>query len=808
MGSIVLDVRYGLRSLVRRPGYAVLTIGVLALAIACNTTVFSALNAFLLRPLPYPDDDSLVMVFNSFPKMGFATGGSSIPDYLDRRAQAESLADLAIVTPASRALTGGTTAEQISAVRVSPSLFKVLGVPVALGRVFTEQEATIGNERVVILSDTLWRTRFGGRAEVVGSDVELDGQPHRVVGVMPAGFGFPDRNVDAWLPFAFTPQQTTDQERGNDFSSTVGRLQPGATLDELNAELDAIAQRQIGLYPGGGAFFEATGFTGRAQLLREYIVDDAERTLYLLQGIVLAVLLIACANVSSLQLARVIARRKEIAIRNSLGADGKRIARLVLVEILVLTAAGMAGAFLLAPAGIGLLHWLGLDESSQGIEILLDGQVALFNVGVALLAALFAGLAPVISLMRSDLAASARDAGLGGGDRAAHALSSALVVVQIALCFSLLVGAGLLTKSFYRMQAEGPGFGADGLLTAKIALPSARYPDSAAQVRFFDLLLPKLAAVPGVSAVGYTSTLPFSGEGLGASVSIDGYEVPAGAPPPGALLQSVNDGYLPALGIPVVRGRNFAATEPERVALVDEIFADLYWPDEEPVGQRVQTGAGGEGWYTVVGVVAAVKVSSLGQRSNEGTIYWLYTQQPANDGFVALRTSLPAASLAQSAAREVASVDPDVPLFDALTMNARIAGSLREQRAPMALTAVFAAVAFTLSIVGIYGVLAWVVTRRTSEIGVRMALGARAPDVLGMVLKQAGKLVAVGLAGGIACAFALGRFISSEVYDVSVTDPFVFASALVGLSAAAFTASWLPARHAAQLDPLVALRSD
>ncbi|HJR69668.1 MAG TPA: FtsX-like permease family protein, partial [Gammaproteobacteria bacterium] len=292
------------------------------------------------------------------------------------------------------------------------------------------------------------------------------------------------------------------------------------------------------------------------------------------------------------------------------------------------------------------------------------------------------------------------------------------------------------------------------------------------------------------------------------SVSIDGYEAPAGAPPPGAMLQSINDGYLPALGIPVLQGRNFAVSEPERVAIVDDIFAGLYWPDEEPVGQRVLIGAGGQEWYTVVGVVAAVKVSSLAQRSNEGTIYWHYAQQPTNGGFIALRTALAPATVAQTAAREVASVDPDVPLFDSLTMNARIADSLGEQRAPMALTAVFAAVAFTLSIVGIYGVLAWVVTRRTSEIGVRMALGACAPDVLGMVLIQAGKLVAGGLAGGIVCALALGRFVSSEVYDVGVTDPFVLAAAFVGLSAAAFAASWLPARHAARLDPLVALRRD
>ena len=808
MSSIALDLRYALRSLVRRPGYAALTIGVLMLAIAGNTTVFSALNAFLFRPLPYPDYDRIVMVYNSFPKMGLATGGSSIPNYLDRRAQAPSLADLAIVTEAPRALTGGETAEQLFSVRVSPSLFNVLGVAPAMGRAFTDEEATIGNEHVVMLSDELWRTRFGARADIVGSDIELDGEPHRVVGVMPASFGFPYRNVEAWLPFAFTPQQISVQERGNDFSTTVGRLAPDATIDGLNAELDTITQRQIELYPDGAAFREATGFTGRATGLREYVVGDVEQRLYLLQGIVLAVLLIACANIASLQLARMIARRKEIAIRSSLGADRRRIARLVLVEMFVLIVAGAAGALVLASGGVELIRWLGLDESNQGIDIVLDGRVALFNVGVALLAALVAGLAPLVSLLRSDLAAGARDAGLSGNDRGAHTFSNALVVVQIALCFALLVGAGLLTKSFYRMQAEGPGFGADGLLTAKVDLPQARYADADSQARFFDRVLAALGALPGVTSVGYTSALPFGGDGLAASVSVDGYEVPAGASPPIAMMQSISDGYLPALDIPLVQGRNFAATEPERVVIVDEIFAGLFWPNESPLGQRVRVGGPGEEWYTVVGVVPDVKVSSLAQRSNDGTVYWHHAQKPVGSGFLALRTALPPASLAQAAARAVASIDPDVPLFDSMAMNARIAESLGEQRVPMALTAVFAAVAFTLAIVGIYGVLAWAVTRRTAEIGVRMALGARSPDVLAMVLRQAGTLVVMGLVGGVLCALGLGRLVSSQIYEVSATDPSVFAIALLGLGTAAFAAGWVPARRAARLDPLAALRQD
>jgi predicted permease len=588
----------------------------------------------------------------------------------------------------------------------------------------------------------------------------------------------------------------------------VGRLAPNATLDGLNAELEAITQRQLERYPGGAAFMEGTGFTARATGLRDYVVGDTRKTLYLLQGLVLAVLLIACANTASLQLARMIARRKELVIRSSLGAGKQRVARLVLVEMLVLIAASAAGAFVLARSGVELIRWLGLDDSVQGMDVVLDGRVALFNVGVALLAALIAGLAPLISLLRADLTAGARDAGPSGSDRGAHSLSNGLVVVQIAICFALLVGAGLLTKSFYRMQAEGPGFGTEGLLTAKVALPDDRYGDAASQARFFDRLLPALGALPGVTAVGYTSALPFGGDGLGASVSIEGYEVPAGAPPAGAMLQSINDGYFPALDVPLLRGRNFAATEPERVAIVDETFAGLYWPTENPLGQRVQIGRGGREWYTVVGVVPAVKVASLAQRPAEGTIYWHYTQQPIGGGFVALRTALPPASVARVAASAVASIDPDVPLFDSMAMTARIAESLGEQRAPMALTAAFAAVAFTLAIVGIYGVLAWAVARRTAEIGVRMALGARAPDVLAMVLKQAGKLLAVGLAVGALCALALGRLVSTQIYAVSATDVSVFASALLALSAAAFAASWVPARRAARLDPLTALRRD
>ena len=621
--AVVTDVRYAVRGLKRRPGFALLAIGVLTLAIAGNTTVFSALNAFLIRPLPYPDSDRIVMVYNSFPKMGLATGGSSIPDYLDRRAQAPSLENLAILTPASRALTAEEPATQLNSVRASPSLFSVLGVAPALGRVFTEDEATIGNEQVIVLSDRLWRTQFGARADVVGSDVEINGAPHRIVGVMPPQFGFPDRNIDAWLPFAFTPAQMSDQERGNDFSLTVGRLQRNASIEGLNAELDAIVQRGIERYPDRRSLIETTGFTGRATTLREYVIGNAGQTLYLLQGIVLAVLLTACANIASLQLARMIARRKEIAIRSSLGADRKRIARLVFVEMLVLTVTAAAAALVLARAGVALIRWLGLDESAQGIDIVLDGRVALFNVGVALLAALVATLAPLISVSRSNLFASARDAGLSDDGSGSHRVSNGLVVLQITMSFALLVGAGLLAKSYYQIQDEGPGFEATGVFTAKVRLPGNRYPDAGSQARFFDRMLEALRAIPGVSAVGYASALPFGGDGLGASLVIDGYEPPVGEPPAVATLNSINEGYFPSLSVPMLQGRNFAATETERVVIVDDVFAQLYFPDDSPLGQRVRIGgpATPGDWYTVVGVVPAIQYISLAEPSTAGATY-------------------------------------------------------------------------------------------------------------------------------------------------------------------------------------------
>lgn len=798
--------------------YASVIILVLALAIGANTTVFSVFNAFFLRPLPYPDDERLVLVGNFYPKMlgnrDGAGGGTSVPDYLDRREQARSLDNLAIYRREERTLSGGITPEQLLLTHASPSLFSVLGIQPLAGRSFTDEEATPGNERVVVLSHRLWSTRFGARADVVGSDIRLDGEAFRVIGVMPQAFAFPNADIDAWVPFALTPEQTTDANRGRDFANSIGRLRPGATIETLNAELDAIIQRNLEAgrlqFP---AFVDLTGFTGLAERWRDRAVGDLEPTLLLLQGIVLAVLLIACANVANLQLARLTARRKEIAIRASLGAAPGRLARLLLLETFVLASLGAAAGVVLALGGLELVRVLGLDRASEGFAFVMDASVIAFTAGAALLAALVAGALPLVVLMRQDLMRVVHEAGrLGGGGRSTHGMRGALVVVQIAASATLLVGAGMLTKSFYQLQQEGAGFVAENVLTARIALPQVRYEDDDSRTRFYEEALEALGALPGVSEAGFTSILPFSGVNSGSTVFVDGYAQADGAPPPTAQLRSISEGYLPSLAIPVISGRNFAAAEPERVAIIDDNMARTYWPDRDALGQRVSIDAPGGGeeveWHTVVGMVPAVKHASLAEEASTPTIYWHYRQQPQSSGVFSLRTALPPERLMQSARDAILRIDPELALYDVMAMDARLTRSLGPQRAPMVLTLVFGAAAFALAIIGIYAVLTWAVTQRIGEIGVRMALGAAAADVVRMVLKQGAVLTVIGLAVGTLGALALGRLMQSQVRDVGVADPLVLSVALTSLAAAAVLASWLPARRASRIDPVEALRPD
>jgi predicted permease len=809
MRFLLEDVRYAIRTLGKRKLHAMVIALVLALAIGANTTVFSVLNAFYLRPLSYPEGDRLVLVYDSYRTMGIENAGTAIPDYLERREQAPSLESLAIFSGSGRTLSGDGTPERLLITRASPSMFDVLRTQPAIGRAFTDEEATMGNDRVVVLSHQLWSTRFGAQRDVVGRDIRLDGESFRVIGVMPEGFGYPDRESDAWMPYAFTPEQMSDAGRGNQFSLSLGRLQPGATIDGLNSELAAIVSRNVAAGRLSPDTVSVAGFTGRAQALRDNQVGDLAQMLLLLQGIVGAVLLIACANVANLQLARVATRRKELAVRAALGAAGARLVRLVLVESLVLALGGAALGLALALGGIELVRVLGLDRASDGFAIVLDAPCLAFTFGTAIVAAIVSGLPPVIAMLRDDLTHAVREAGRqSGGGRDAHALRGALVVAQLGMSLALLVGAGLLTKSFYSLQAEGAGFEASGVWTARIGLPESRYSEDTA-VLFEQQALTALRALPGVAEAGFTSILPFTGNNDQGSTEIDGYVPAAGESPPHAQHRSIDEGYLPSLGISVIAGRNFNATESEPVVIVDENVANRYWPSASALGQRVRREADSSGvWSTIVGVVPAVKHASLAEDPVKETMYWHYSQRPSLTGTYTLRTTLPPEQLTRVASAAVARLDPELAVAEPMPMDVRLLRSMGPQRTPMVLTLVFAGIAFTLAVIGIYGVLSWAVSQRVGEIGVRMALGARSLDIVRMILKQGARTTALGLALGVVAAIALGRVLESQIERVGAFDPAVLALAVVGLGVAALIATWLPAHRASQVDPMRALRDE
>ena len=804
------DIHYALRALASRPLYALASIAVLAIAIGANTTVFSVFNGLFLRPLPYPGGDRLVMVFDSYPKISLPMAGTSIPDYLDRREQAPSLESLAIMTAEPRTLAAEESPQRVLVARASASTFDVLRVAPVVGRAFVEDEAVLGNDRVVVLSHQLWTSRFGARADVVGSDVRFDGDSYRVIGVMPEGFGFPNREIEAYVPFAFTPQQTSDSARGNQFSFSVGRLRDGATVEGLNTELAAIVERNVAAGRVPADAVTVAGFTGSSQLLRDQQVGGLRQTVLVLQAIVLVVLLIACANLANLQLTRIAGRRKELAVRSALGAGGDRLVRMVLVEALLLAVAGGVLGLGVAAGGLGLVRALGLDQSNQGFEFALDTTALAFTLGGALVAALVSGLPPVLAMLRDDLTSAIREGGRqGGAGRGAQRLRNVLVVAQLAMGVVLLVGAGLLTKSFYGLLGEGPGFNAGSVWTVRSTLAGPRYAASESWSLFQQQAVEVLRGLPGVAEAGVTSILPFAGDNDQGSFVIDGYVTPQGASPPHAQHRSIDDGYFRVLEIPLLAGRTFAAHETEPVVIIDQNVADKYWPAGDALGRRLRRAVqGADSWSTVIGVVPAVKHGNAAETPVKETMYWHYEQRARASTAFTLRTVVPPQQLARAVSAAISALDPDVALYDMQAMDELLAGTLGPQRTPMVLTLVFAAVAFLLAVIGIYGVLAWGVSQRVNEIGVRMALGARAADVGRMILGQGGKLIAIGLGLGIVGAIALGRVLSSQLERVGSFDATVLVLTVVGLGGAALLASWLPARRASRVDPMTALRSE
>ncbi len=820
------DLRYSLRSLLARPGFAAVAVLTLALGIGANTAMFSVLHGMLLAPLPYPAGERLVDVYNTYPTSSLQYAGSSIPDYFDRREQAASLEDLALYTGVSLDLAeAGGTPERLVGVRTTPSLFSTLQVAPAIGRAFGDEHAVAGGNKVVVISHALWRNRFAADPGIVGRSVRLSGEPHEVIGVMPEGFGFPSRATQLWVPFGFTAEQRSDQQRGQEFSQSVGRLREGASIAQLNAELDAIVARNAeriggltGLEPDLAArasrfaeFLRGGHFTGRAQPLRDLEVGDSRPMVIILQAAVALVLLIAAANVANLLLTRLTARQKELSVRSALGASRRRIAGQLLAESLLISLLGGGAGVLLALGLIELLPRVGLGAAVSRFPITLNLEVLGFALALSVATGALAALVPIVTLLSTDIGRVINDGGRGGGGgRLAGASRNLLVVLQMAMATALLVGAGLLLRSFVGLQQQSPGFAADGVLTALVDLPASRYDGQPARMQFFESLLREARAIPGVEHASLNSSLPFSNRNSQGSYYIDGLDVADGTPSPHALQRYIDEDFFRSLRIPLLKGRPFSVAdnaEAEPVVIIDELLARRYFADVDPIGQRI--GRGREGpWATVIGVVPSIKHGTLAEEVGKETLYWPFRQVAPPTAALLLRG--PAASRPETAAalrQAVLRVDPEQAVHDLLLLEDRIALSLDQQRAPMNLVGGFAAVALALSAIGIYAVLAFSVSQRTGELGVRMAIGAGRRQILALVMRHGVRLVAVGLAIGLLLALGLGQLAKAQLFGVAPWDPLTFAAVPPLLAAIALIACWLPARRAAGVDPMNALRS-
>jgi len=819
LAATIRTLYKSLRMLSARPAFAITVVLTLGLAIGANTLVFALIDGVYLSPLPYRDADALVDVYASSTKRGGGVDNVSIPDYLDQRAGVPALSDLALYTNASFNLVDSGAPERLRGLRATPSLFSTLGVGAATGRTFGEDEAVAGRDRVVVLTDTLWRNRFNADPNVVGRDLRLDGERYRVIGVMPPGFMFPGTDVGFFVPFTFSEEMRADDQRFDNYSSSVGRLAPGATPADVEAQCAALIRgniERIGALGENGGWYartvESSGFRAGVRPLRAQLSGANARELIPLQAAVAMVLLIACANLANLLLTRLTSRHNELAVRTALGASRARIVRELSVETLLLALAGAVLGISLAWVGVKLVAASGLLPGWA--EFGMDGRVLAFTFGVALLASAVFSALPIWSLTAMQPQSLLREGGrLAGGARGAQRTRNVLVVVQLALSVALLAAAGLLLRSFDNALQQNPGFSSEHVLIAGLTLPPAKYPDDAARARHLRQIIDATRGLPGVAAAGATTRMPFSGENAGIIFRV------AGRRDEGTQLhaswRSVDEDYFKAMRIPLLRGRAFTHADwggTPKTLVVDATFERTYFPNGDAIGQRIllgtsgDTDSGDDDPYTIVGVVGSVKHFDLTMPANRPTFYFDLGTRPGDSVYLALRATAAPAALVDALRAAVHSVDSEQPLFNVGTLDQRISSSLAGRRVPLILITLFATAALLLAAIGIYGVLAFTVAQRSSEIGMRVALGATRSRILRLVFADGGRLIAIGLAVGVLCAFALGRLLRNHLFGVDSIDPASLAGVLFGFAVIALFACWLPARRAANTDPIVALR--
>jgi putative ABC transport system permease protein len=802
------DLRFAVRTLLKQPVFTLVAVLTLALGIGANTAIFSLLYQTLLRPLPYPHADRLVFVWNSYPLMGLPQASVSIPDFLDRRTQAPAVAEATLFRQADFNLSVGSRPERLRGLVATPSFFATLGREPSLGRGFTEAEGTPGQDRVVVLTHEVWTSRFGRDPGIVGRDIRLNGERYRVVGVLPADFEVPARDIGLIVPFAFTPEQMSDQERGREYSAMIARLRPGATIEELDGQMKTIVDRNLERLPSSRAFVQTSGFTGYAVGIREQLVGEVRAPILVLQAGVLVVLLIACANVANLLLMRASGRYRELAIRTTLGAGHWRLVRQLLTEGLVLAAAGGASGLVLGILGVRGLVALTADRIPAIASASVHPAVLAFTTGIAVATGLVFGLVPAIAVARANTSEMLKDdATRGSAGRGTGFTRAALVVGETSLALVLLVGAGLLVKSFGRLEQVDPGFSPDNVLTAQLALPDSRYPDAGARRAFWGRLIDAVAAIPGVTAVGLTSNVPFNGRVSSASYSIVGYTPGPNEARPHARQEVVGGDYFAVLRVPLIAGRVFSegdTSDSPPVVVIDRYLAKRYFAGRDPLGQQITRG--GSTVFTIVGVVGTLNTIDLSEPVAKERIYYPIAQTPLASMGVVLRTAVDPLTLVPQLRAAVMSLDPEQPIYDVRTMNQWVARSLEGRRSPMLLLVLFAAVALALSSIGIYGVLAFAVSQRGREFGIRQALGANRRAILALVLWHGLRTAGVGIALGLGASLAVTRYMQTLLFGVRPHDLTVFAGVTAVLVGVALLACLVPAIRATRIAPMQALR--
>lgn len=799
--NILRDVSFSVRVLLKNHGFTIVVVLILALGIGANTAIFSFANGILLRPLPYPQSDRLVVLDETALKRGVTSMSVSYPNFLDWREQNRVFEDIGTYFGTTRfSLSGRGEPVEFRGSYISHGLFEILRVSPELGRTFTPEEDRLNQDDVVILSHDLWQSTFGGDPNVIGQKIMINSRPRMVVGVMPSGFRFPEVS-DLWAPLALTTETFTRTDHG---LNAIARLKAGVTLSEAQAEMNRIAARIEEQNP-----VTNEGLGVNVTSLHDSLSGDYRQALLILLGVVGCVLLVACVNVANLMLARATSRQKEFALRAALGAGRWRIVRQLLIESLLLAAVGGIIGFALSVWALRLLLAAIPIQLPFWMNFGVDFRVLGFIVLITLITAFIFGIVPALQTSRIDLNDTLKEG--GRGTPGVRGLSrNLLVVTEIALSLILLVSAGLMIQSFLRLRRVDIGLDAKNVLTATVTLPRSKYERDEQRGMFIQQLLKRVSALPGVEATGATATLPLSGGGWGRSLTVEGYPVLSVGQAPMIQHTVVTPGYFRTMGIRLISGRDFTDADVkggQLVTIIDERLVREYWPNESPIGKRIRFGPpeDNEPWHTVIGVVNSVRHQRM-QEDTRQSVYLAHGQIPVNGVALVTRTTSDPRGLAAAIRREVAQLDPDLPVSKVRTMEEVVATSIWQPRLYAMLFAVFAGGTLILALIGIYGVMAFLVLTRTHEIGVRMALGATARDVFQLIVGRGMKLTAVGVFLGVGGALALTRLMHSLLFNTSATDPVVFILISLLLSLAALLACYIPARRASKVDPLVALR--